>query len=157
MGKKAPVSRNYRPSRRERDREQRVKDRERDIEKEYQYRIREFERGEESRIKSLKRDLRDLEREPDLGERKNGDDKKVMPAAVVDISNDDLELELKNESKEIEETVERLLKDKNKGYPEVKPEPTAEEKEKEDDKADKGKEGENAEKTDKADGSKDKK
>jgi len=67
--KKAPVSRHYRPSRRERDREQRVRDRERDIEKEYQYRIREFERGEESRIKSLKRDLRDLEREPDLSER----------------------------------------------------------------------------------------
>lgn len=67
--KKAPVSRNYRPSRRERDRELRVKDRDRDIDKEYQYRVRDFERGEESRIKSLKRDLRDLEREPDLGER----------------------------------------------------------------------------------------
>merc|ERR1712050_460769 len=62
-------SRHYRQSRRERDREQRVRDRERDIEKEYQYRIREFERGEEKRIKLLKRDLRDLELPSELSER----------------------------------------------------------------------------------------
>merc|ERR1712032_669229 len=62
-------------------------------------------------------------------EGKNGDVKKA--AVIVDISNDELELELKNESKELEETVEKLLKEKNKGYPEVKLELTTEEKEKE--------------------------
>merc|ERR1712232_840199 len=59
--KEAAVSSRYRASRKERDRETRVKDRERDIEKEYQYRIRDFERSEEKRITSLKRELRDLE------------------------------------------------------------------------------------------------
>jgi len=59
--KPSALSRHYRQSRRERDREARLKERDRDIEKEYQYRIREFERGEDKRISNLKRGLRDLE------------------------------------------------------------------------------------------------
>jgi len=69
--KKKPqaLSRHYRQSRRERDREQRVRDRERDIDKEYSYRSREFERSEDKRISNLKRDLRDLELPSEPSER----------------------------------------------------------------------------------------
>lgn len=59
--KKAAVSRHYRQSRRERDREQRYKDKERDNEKEYSYRLREFERSEDKRIRNLKHDLKNIE------------------------------------------------------------------------------------------------
>lgn len=67
--KKSAVSHRYRPSRRERDRENRYRDRERDIEKEYSYRLREFERNEEKRIRNLKQDLRDLEPAAEPSER----------------------------------------------------------------------------------------
>jgi len=63
------VSRQYRPSRRERERDTRVRERERDIEKEYEYRIREFERSEDKRIRAFKADLRDMEPLPELSDR----------------------------------------------------------------------------------------
>merc|ERR1712039_774921 len=67
--KKSAVSKNYRPSRRERERERRLDERERDIEKEFQYRIREFERNEGKRIDRLKRDLEQLDKETGPNER----------------------------------------------------------------------------------------
>merc|ERR1712039_938158 len=67
--RKSAVSKNYRPSRRERERERRLDERERDIEKEFQYRIREFERNEGKRIDRLKRDLEQLDKETGPNER----------------------------------------------------------------------------------------
>lgn len=67
--REAAVSKHFRPSRREGDRERRVRDRERDIEKEYSYRLREFERNEEKRISNFKRDLSDLVPPPEPSDR----------------------------------------------------------------------------------------
>jgi len=63
------ISKYYRVSRRERDREHRVRDRDRDIDKEFNQRSRDFERGEDKRISNLKRGLKDLEPPPEPSDR----------------------------------------------------------------------------------------